>query len=317
MSSTNKTTKLGLSQFLGTDKPAWLGDYNADMQKIDDAFANLEQSGESSAAEIAALQQKDDELTQDITDVNDRVDTVSADIIAVGNRTTVLEGNYDTMHHELVLNEEKINESQLQIDKHEAFIEHTKFTRVYLNANTGDDNNDGLSPSTPMKTILAAYNKYHTGSLDFTMSNGEYDLPTDMRACVNISLNPENNATPTVNLGVTALANKIFSNANVTLVANTNVSISVVNLIIAGTFLINSGCVATISDGQFILGNNGKLTGEGKASLNRSFVVYSASTTVVDITNLVYVASLIMDKDATITANVTKSRSLIASELTV
>jgi len=35
MASTNKTTHYELSQFLGTDKPAWLGDYNSDMQKID------------------------------------------------------------------------------------------------------------------------------------------------------------------------------------------------------------------------------------------------------------------------------------------
>lgn len=35
MSSTNKTTNYELSQFLGTDKPAWLTDYNTDMGKID------------------------------------------------------------------------------------------------------------------------------------------------------------------------------------------------------------------------------------------------------------------------------------------
>ena len=35
MASTNKTTNYELSQFLGTDKPAWLTDYNADMSKID------------------------------------------------------------------------------------------------------------------------------------------------------------------------------------------------------------------------------------------------------------------------------------------
>lgn len=38
MSSTNKTTTLKLSQFVGTDKPDWLTDYNEDMEKID-AFA--------------------------------------------------------------------------------------------------------------------------------------------------------------------------------------------------------------------------------------------------------------------------------------
>lgn len=35
MASTNKTANYELSQFLGTDKPAWLTDYNADMSKID------------------------------------------------------------------------------------------------------------------------------------------------------------------------------------------------------------------------------------------------------------------------------------------
>lgn len=35
MASTNKTSNYELSQFLGTDKPAWLSDYNTDMSKID------------------------------------------------------------------------------------------------------------------------------------------------------------------------------------------------------------------------------------------------------------------------------------------
>lgn len=34
MASTNKTTTLGLSQFVGTDKPDWLTDYNEDMEKL-------------------------------------------------------------------------------------------------------------------------------------------------------------------------------------------------------------------------------------------------------------------------------------------
>lgn len=35
MSSTNKTSNYELSQFIGTDRPAWLADYNTDMSKID------------------------------------------------------------------------------------------------------------------------------------------------------------------------------------------------------------------------------------------------------------------------------------------
>lgn len=35
MSSTNKTNYYELSQYIGTDKPTYLGDYNSDMSKID------------------------------------------------------------------------------------------------------------------------------------------------------------------------------------------------------------------------------------------------------------------------------------------
>ena len=35
MASTDKTENYDLSQFVGTDRPTWLGDYNSDMEKID------------------------------------------------------------------------------------------------------------------------------------------------------------------------------------------------------------------------------------------------------------------------------------------
>ena len=35
MTATNKTKNYELSQFVGTDRPTWLGDYNSDMSKID------------------------------------------------------------------------------------------------------------------------------------------------------------------------------------------------------------------------------------------------------------------------------------------
>lgn len=35
MAATNHTENYELSQFVGTDRPTWLGDYNGDMAKID------------------------------------------------------------------------------------------------------------------------------------------------------------------------------------------------------------------------------------------------------------------------------------------
>lgn len=42
MSATNHTPNLNLSQFIPLDKPAWLGDYNSDMSKIDTAVHKVQ-----------------------------------------------------------------------------------------------------------------------------------------------------------------------------------------------------------------------------------------------------------------------------------
>lgn len=42
MASTNKTSNYELSQFIGSDKPAWLSDYNGDMSKIDTGIHNAQ-----------------------------------------------------------------------------------------------------------------------------------------------------------------------------------------------------------------------------------------------------------------------------------
>ena len=51
MASTNHTTNYNLSQFIGTDKPTWLGDYNGDMGKID---AQMKTNADNIATAITA-----------------------------------------------------------------------------------------------------------------------------------------------------------------------------------------------------------------------------------------------------------------------
>ena len=58
MASTNKTTHFELGQFVGTDKPAWLSDYNGDMVKIDLALKTIQDisSGADTKATTALSQ---------------------------------------------------------------------------------------------------------------------------------------------------------------------------------------------------------------------------------------------------------------------
>ena len=50
MTATNHTENYNLSQFAGTDRPTWLGDYNGDMSKID---AQLKQNADDIASATA------------------------------------------------------------------------------------------------------------------------------------------------------------------------------------------------------------------------------------------------------------------------
>ena len=54
MASTNKTTNYNLSQFIGSDKPAWLSDYNQDMTKIDTAIKNASDTATSASGSAGA-----------------------------------------------------------------------------------------------------------------------------------------------------------------------------------------------------------------------------------------------------------------------
>ena len=50
MTATSHTKNYNLSQFAGTDRPTWLGDYNGDMSKID---AQLKQNADDIASAAA------------------------------------------------------------------------------------------------------------------------------------------------------------------------------------------------------------------------------------------------------------------------
>lgn len=98
MGATNSTLNYHLSQFISTDKPAWLQDYNGDMEKIDagintakvaaDAAQNTANSAVSSigtvSSDITALQTDVVAHTNDITDLQGDVNTIES---LIGNGT--------------------------------------------------------------------------------------------------------------------------------------------------------------------------------------------------------------------------------------
>lgn len=67
MTATNKTAHYDLSQFVGTDQPTWLGDYNGDMKKIDAQMKqNADAIEQATAGGLTSVSHTDD-LTGDGT----------------------------------------------------------------------------------------------------------------------------------------------------------------------------------------------------------------------------------------------------------
>lgn len=86
MSSTNKTNYYNLSQYIGTDKPTYLGDYNSDMSKIDAGIHNVQetattanQTAGSAEAKVTALTPIVEALKTDMTGVQASVNNLSVD----------------------------------------------------------------------------------------------------------------------------------------------------------------------------------------------------------------------------------------------
>jgi hypothetical protein len=55
MASTNKTTNYELSQYIGTDKPTYLTDYNQDMSKIDSGIHAAKSEADTNSTSIGTL----------------------------------------------------------------------------------------------------------------------------------------------------------------------------------------------------------------------------------------------------------------------
>lgn len=92
MSATNKTTYLELPQFIGTDVPSWLGDFNGAMGKIDTGYNNVDIKAEQAASTANSASSKVDINTQSITSINAELKTLKQ---AVQNYDNIL--NFKTV----------------------------------------------------------------------------------------------------------------------------------------------------------------------------------------------------------------------------
>ena len=104
MSSTNKTAELHLSQFIGTDIPSILTDYNGDMQKIDAGVLEVKQATAGAVSDLSSVTARVTNAEQNISGLNStvqgiatRVVTAESDIDEVDSRVATVQENVDNI----------------------------------------------------------------------------------------------------------------------------------------------------------------------------------------------------------------------------
>lgn len=85
MSSTNRTANYNLPQFVGTDKPTWLGDFNQSMSIIDGQMKTNADNITSASGEVSELETR-------VQTAETNVSTLSTSVSTVQNQANTTDG---------------------------------------------------------------------------------------------------------------------------------------------------------------------------------------------------------------------------------
>ena len=165
MSSTNKTANYDLTQFIGTDKPAWLVDYNGDMVKIDTAIKNAADA--ASAAQTTA-NGADSKVDSTITDVS----ALSGTVTSLASSVTAVTGNVNTINSLIGNGEPTTTDKTLigainELNADKLDISDLVASKVPINSIAG------VTADDVQEALEAINEKASTGLGDFTLAGSE------------------------------------------------------------------------------------------------------------------------------------------------
>lgn len=78
--STNKTANYELPQFVGSDKPTWLGDFNTAMSTIDGGMAKNKSDIESMDSRVSSAESSASQASQNVATLTGRVNTLQTNV---------------------------------------------------------------------------------------------------------------------------------------------------------------------------------------------------------------------------------------------
>lgn len=144
MSSTNKTANYKLSQYIGTDKPTYLGDYNGDMLKIDTQLKANADSASNAASAAGAAEAVASDASKKVQTLNDSVTANSEEIASLKTKNAQQDSSIQNVLNTATsaLNKAKQNEHNIaDINTRNQWIQGTNIHNTGLpNYNKGSWN---------------------------------------------------------------------------------------------------------------------------------------------------------------------------------
>lgn len=146
MSSTNKTNYYDLSQYIGTDKPTYLGDYNSDMSKIDAGIHSAVETATTANQTAGSADAKATKANTDLTALDKRV---------VANTTGIdqLNANYTALRQDVTGAQNTASQAQQTATNAYNGVQATHFSSA--NAVTNINSKVRLDSTRPLKVAYS------------------------------------------------------------------------------------------------------------------------------------------------------------------
>lgn len=177
MPSTNKTNPYELSQFIGSDIPSWLSDYNEDMLKINNAIQEAKTSADdamtsagSASSDVNALTISVSNLSESLNSTNQNVTKNTSDIASINSSVSNINQNIDSLNGKVNSNSESIGNLTTQVTNNTQSI--NTITPAFQNM--GKWNTSTLSLNDPFTGTL---NMYYNTYLNLAIINGQVNIP--------------------------------------------------------------------------------------------------------------------------------------------
>lgn len=177
MPSTNKTNPYELSQFIGSDIPSWLSDYNGDMLKINNAIQEAKTSADdamssagSASSDVTALTNTVSDLSESLNTTNQNVTKNTSDIASINSSVSNINQNIDSLNGKVNANTQSISDINSQVTANTQSI----------NAITPAFQNMGkwiASPLSLVEPFTGSLNMYYNTYLNLAIINGRVDIP--------------------------------------------------------------------------------------------------------------------------------------------